>query len=452
MADTKESVDTFKKCYVKHAQHPTFSTGAIQVGKEDDKVVKFFAVSAQKDTTRLISRKSLKSFASVDSKIITFPFPADFENVSNFAFDINSGKLALARSISPKDGKPDVFIEIWQDGVLVKSIKATGKHGPVYEQEGAFGGLSWAADGKRLLYAAEESRGDPTGYFDAPAKEACDAGQKFVRKEAWGEGMTTVVASTIVILDTESEEFLLPLAGRKEAACWGQPVWAPSTHTHELVCVGYHATPRKLGLKFCLNRHSSIYAVGLDGVVSLLSHPQVAARSPIFSPSGSLLIWLENNVGGPHATGSRLMKLAWGPGFGEDGECSTLSSSIGGPAVVVDVVADDRAVGVYGQRLPSSCFISETEIVFTTYHRSTRVAIQVDVGSSVMAPLQHDGLGEAGACVCDVLCAQQGWILAVVTSPVQPQSLWLGRADGIHVQWTAATTPRLALEGTTTNL
>ena len=132
MADTKESVDTFKKCYVKHAQHPTFSTGAIQVGKEDDKVVKFFAVSAQKDTTRLISRKSLKSFAAVDSKIITFPFPADFENVSNFAFDVNSGKLALARSIFPKDGKPDVFIEIWQDGVLVKSIKATGKHGPVY--------------------------------------------------------------------------------------------------------------------------------------------------------------------------------------------------------------------------------------------------------------------------------------------------------------------------------
>lgn len=528
-------VDSFKECYRKYVQVPVFSAGCILDSDERSGALRFVALSTMKDTVRMASRRVLQSYVSVGAAVLPFPMPADMEGVSNFAVDAD-GKMALARTVM-KDGKPgDTFIEVWSDGVLATCIKATGKHGAVYDQESAFGGMSWAPDGVRLIYAAEAFAPEATAYFDA-AKADAAVGQKNVLRDSWGEGMAAVVAPTIVILDTAAATFTFPMADHDDAVAWGQPTWcappaapgeARAAPCQDFACVGYHGS-RRLGLRFCLNRESSIFVVSpRAGTVRTVSTPGAAARSPACSPGGTWLVWLENAAGGPHARSSRLMKLALGvrgapvspadvatpavvavasvssvaadtPGLGVPVTLSLSSASLeltaldlspspaappetpqrlpasepcavrgaldtpdgraradseaarpalrrvdseAGARVVIDVCTDGATVGVYGARLPASCFVSENEIVITTFYRSSRIAVHVDVSTSVMAPLQHTGLDGARDGALDVLATRGCCVLAAVSLPGMPPALVLGRLAGTEAAWTAVTPQR----------
>eukprot|EP00047_Mylnosiga_fluctuans_P014341 m.37631 g.37631 ORF g.37631 m.37631 type:complete len:693 (+) comp5455_c0_seq1:1276-3354(+) len=423
MAGSSLTLEAIKASYERVARLPTISAGGI-FAADAFGFSRVYAVTAQKDTVRMGVKKGLRQFLWTGTQALSFPLPADLEGVTNMAFTANGTKLALARATT-KDGRPaDTFIEIWESGSFVKSIKATGKHGTVYDPENTFAGMSWAADTRRLLYAAEKHEPEAIGFFD-PAKPDITAGLKYVRRDTWGEALASVVTPTIVVLDTEAEEFKFPLSGNTENVSWGQPVWAPGGN--EIVCVGFSYDARRLGLKFCLNRPSSLYSATLDGVTTRLNDVAYAARSPVFSPSGNTLVWLENVIGGPHAASSRLVKYAW----------SQRPSDVK-PDVIAGVVADDATVGVCTLRLPSTCFVHESALVFTTYFRSTRVPVHVDITTNTLSPLAHTGFdSKTGA--CDVLAASPNGILATISNPVTPAALFIGKLEGLAVSWTGLT-------------
>ena len=649
-------VEEIKNSYEIYAQCPKFASSVIASCAESQSgVVKFFVQTSQKDVKRMLTRKGLLCGGWINASqfissgacgkleeadgsartggnssiqgesdckekvahtqkprevarpsVMTFPMPCDMEGVSNYALDGSGIKLAIARVVPPKDGgngKPlEPIIEVWANGLLQRVIKAAGKHGPVYDAENIFSGMCWSADGERLLYAAEEYLAEGVGFFDSSKGDA-QPGAKYLKKESWGETMPTTMRPTIVVLHVASETFSFPLADASASSAnesahsqyaWGQPIWAPGDAG--VVCVGYSFESRRPGLRFCLNRPSSLFYIPFksnspagtaDGTTSLSISSSVAgsgksaaltslasvqadsptipstapiasiasvskssivpplstavivtgifplsnisghvgARSPLFSPNGSTLVWLENAVGGPHAAPSRLMKLPWHSVIdgvhtliasavptampkpsADDGESSNLPLGADGsdpmepstpnlsalddsmilasteqpmntppvpsnvatpaadpsdkadapfsvhppllkvsplpsfrPGVVVDIVQDQRAVGIYGERLPPSCFVSDCEMIFTTYHRSTRIVVHVDVSTDVMAPVRHHGIPSIADSVCDILFANSLAVLASISSLCRPPVLYLGYRDGVEIYWTAVT-------------
>jgi acylaminoacyl-peptidase len=433
--------------------------------ESSDTLCKFLVSFSQRDLTRMVSRKFIKCFAAFSGGPATsFPLPLDMEGVTNYTFNESGRKVALARSVVPKDGnkdKTEVFVEVWEDGMLRRTIRAAGKHGPIYDNDNVFAGFKWCSDDRRLVYAAEKFEPEIVGFFDPPKPAAASGssalagngsvstdaalpmpGSKHVRRESWGEGFPSCFSPIVVILDTETEDFSFPLSTRTdESVSWGAPTWTPDGSG--LVVVGWPYEHRKLGLKFCLNRASAVYHVALDPhLVLQLSQPSVGARAPLFSPGGTNLVWIENDVGGPHASGSRLVRCAW------SGEAA---SAVVRPVLPVPQFADD--LGVYGARLPAQCFVDESTLVFTTYFRSTRVAVRVDLEAGTItrmavasepAPAKPTG-GKSESSpaagfrpapqlplsgVVDVLAVSGARALVAVSSPASPHTACLATIDG----------------------
>ncbi len=394
------------------------------------------------------------------------PLSIDMEGVTNFAVNAGGTKIALARSVPAKEsGKPaDVYVEVWEGGCLKKDIKCTAKHGTIYDNDHAFGGFRWSTtDDRRLVYAAEKNEAEVAGYFDAaPTTAGVTVGTKAGKKESWGEGFATSYASTIVVLDTDTEQFAFPFAAAMDAGAtsYGHPVFTPDGTG--IVVAAWPHTHRKLGLKFCLNRVSSILYLPLPGsagsaggsgdatstsvstatpvVPVLLSCASpVCARSPTFSPDGKSLLWIENAAGGPHASPCRLVKLDW------QTHCNAITATVTPttdtptttPAslsltTVVDVAVGADDLGVHGVRLPAQCFLNNTTLLLTTYMRSTRIPVFVDIAAGTITRANMTGAEEmALGGVVDVLCVggAYGRVLLSVSAPNCPPYLCYASAD-----------------------
>jgi Acylamino-acid-releasing enzyme, N-terminal domain len=90
----------------------------------------------------------------------------------------------------------------------------------------------------------------------------------------------------------------------------GQAIWCPDDLG--VVCVGYNHEPYRLGLIYCDMRASCIYHIDLKSYTcTVLGPSDRSVRSPVFSPDKTKLVYLENEVGGPHRHCSRLLMCDW---------------------------------------------------------------------------------------------------------------------------------------------
>lgn len=86
----------------------------------------------------------------------------------------------------------------------------------------------------------------------------------------------------------------------------------PEFRSAGVVGVDRPNTPYRLGSIFCNNRLQSIFYYDLSSkTFRTLSAPNKCAFYPRFSPSGKTLIYLENEVGGPHQMAAELLKIDW---------------------------------------------------------------------------------------------------------------------------------------------
>ncbi|XP_037093219.1 acylamino-acid-releasing enzyme-like [Pollicipes pollicipes] len=253
------------------------------------------------------------------------------------------------------DGKKDQWLlDIWSDNHLshVFDLAAMDKHGPICAS-GDFSSFQWSPDENQLLYVAERRRPPATSFFDDNAKAGAERGAESRWYEDWGEQLTGQHWPVVVVLDVRSAA--LSVLAPDDDVSLGQARWRCYQGAITVVAVAWENTPRRLGLIYCTNRASHVRELSLSGGVGrrLSGDGALSCRSPRVSPDGSTVLWLESAAGGPHHAGARLMRRHLD----------------GGPSsVVLDLVdvPKDGYAGLYLQRLPTDCWLSDRQVCLST--------------------------------------------------------------------------------------
>ncbi|NWR37980.1 ACPH enzyme, partial [Tachuris rubrigastra] len=314
--------------------------------------------------------------------------------------------------------KEKQFLEVWDQNRKVKSIDLTAldKHGSVCDDD-QFGCLAWSHSETHLLYVAEKKRPKTESFFQSKAPELGTSdedtgqpkkedvplkvrftppgagggwpggsgadgdvpqGEQFVYYEDWGETLSTRSMPVLCILDIEGSSISV-LEGIPEHLSPGQAFWSPEDTG--VVFVGWWHEPFRLGLRYCTNRRSALFYVDLmGGKCELLSEDTKAVWSPRLSPDSCRIVYLENNVLGPHQQCSRLRMYDW----------YTKQTS-----TVLEAVPRQEwgaFPGIYCGALPGMCWAADSRrILLDTAQRSHQDMFVVDTVTGATTLLTADG-------------------------------------------------------------
>jgi len=297
---------------------------------------------------------------------------------------------------------------------------------------GIFDCVSWSPTEAKVLYSAEPTEVEGINYFDPP-KEKAVPGTKYDFKPTWGEGASGSSFPSLYIFDTEKLTIINPLekcADMKEFSV-GQGCFAPDGES--IVFVAWPNQPR-LGIIYCWNRLSTIYQATLteNPTATRISAANVAARSPLFNPDGSQLVWLESTAGGPHVASTRLMASTWSP-------------LVDTPRIIIDFSNDERNPGLFLDRLPPRCWVKNNTIVCATFRRSTEPLALIDVSAKTLKYIDTALFSARDEGSWTVLDVSDGNILASYCDLSLPPVLCAGKyvpeehGNGDSFQWTKLT-------------
>ncbi|NXP07255.1 ACPH enzyme, partial [Thinocorus orbignyianus] len=313
---------------------------------------------------------------------------------------------AVLRKVPSKEKKEEKqFLEVWDQNCKVKSIDLTllDKHGSVYDDD-HFGCLAWTHSETHLLYVAEKKRPKAESFFqskapnlvssnedvgcpekvDVPLKVrsprpgageiwwgGCGAdgvvpqGEQFVYHEDWGEALSKRSVPVLCVMDIEDSSILV-LEGIPEHLSPGQAFWSPDDTG--VVFVGWWSEPFHLGLQHCTNRRSALFYMDLtSGACEQLSEDNTAVWSPRLSPDHCRIVYLENDVFGPHQQCSRLRMYDW-----YTKQTSTVLEAV--PRQISGAFP-----GIYCNALPGLCWAADSRrLVLDTVQRSQQDVFVVD--------------------------------------------------------------------------
>ncbi|KAF9192562.1 hypothetical protein BGZ51_005359 [Haplosporangium sp. Z 767] len=356
---------------------------------------------SQRDLERNVRRKYTRSVvASVADKSIPLVLNGPSIDTGDAVAQAvsPSGKLTVVlRAVS--ENKKQRFVEIWSEGSILHLLETTAIHEDVYA-DSTFGTLEWSKDESKIVYVAER-------------KKTEDAVEKYNYKPDWGETFTSKRDPALVVVDLTTFEvkILGPFEGEMSP---GQAIF---THdSKSLIFTGYHRDPQTFGIVYCQNRLTGLYQVNTDGTeFKTLTAGLKNARSPRLNEIGTTLVFLSNNVNGPHASCAKLCKIDIA-----SGEVST----------VVDFVRKANTStgfpGLYVDQLPKKLWVSPTKIITSSAWHLRRTLLSIDVESGAVEELtpssQYPGSTTA-------LFANSRWILTTYSTPTEPWSLLLGQVD-----------------------
>ncbi|XP_060076271.1 acylamino-acid-releasing enzyme-like [Ylistrum balloti] len=350
---------------------------------------------------------------SGQSEHMTVDFRSPNKEISNELWNKESpsGSLrAVVKKVTKKE-EDKYFIEIWKGTHKSQCIDALAqsKHGKIYENDDQFGSFVWSYSEKSLLYIAEKKLPKSISYFEREKKdkskeEEISRGTEHFYKEDWGEQLTSKHLSVICILDLESEDIRV-LSDIPEDLFLGQACWAPSDSG--VLFVGWDVNPYRAGLIYCPIRKSCIYHLDFNSsVLKMVSEEGRSCRSIRVSPDQSKLVYLDNDIGGPHMQGSRLMLYDWG-----SGDLCVMSDTVAAPSA-------DEFPGLCLLDLPKRCWSTDScRIVTSSIWRSNVVVLVIDVRDKSMKRITQ---GNKSYGVMDV---NQDKMVLCCSSPNQPQHL-----------------------------
>nr|XP_034305158.1 acylamino-acid-releasing enzyme [Crassostrea gigas] len=348
----------------------------------------------QSDLDRLEKVKFTKTYLVSESS------PGEFEvnhrkissTDSNIMYneEAPSGKFnAIIRKFTPKKGGEEKqFIEIWNHCKKIKQydVLSKEKHGKICTKDGQFGCLHWSKDETKLLYVSERKTPKMASYFDTkkadkPEEEQPIRGHEHDFKQDWGEQLVGKHKLALNILDLNSGD-INTLDTIPEDLSVGQAIWTPDGG---IIFVGWKQEPYRLGLVYCPIRPSGIYMWdSKTSNIKQLSDESRASSLPNLSPDGTKLIYLDNQVGGPHYQCARLMMYEMKSGTN---------------TVLVDVVKNPKAdefPGIYSYSLPQRCWaVDGKRVVFESVWRHQVGILVVDTETKKITPI----LCKSGGCL-----------------------------------------------------
>ncbi|KAF2072327.1 hypothetical protein CYY_006361 [Polysphondylium violaceum] len=261
-----------------------------------------------------------------------------------------------------------------------------------------FGTISWSPCEKYIAFIAD-SKINTTSFYDREPKDKI-VGDQFLYRDDWGETYSPISNPSIFIVDIEKEAIfpLEPFPSEKLTA--GQVIWTPDGKG--LVFVGWSVSVRKLGIRACFNRISSLYhfdfasylvtrqeakdkkekptkPLVLTNLIPSVS--QGCFRSPRFSPDGKSLIFMGfDEKTFPHNTCSKLFKLNWaGSGVATAGQK---------PLTLIDYKNhNDEFPGLYCQDIPINPWIDNSTIVFSAPIKSTNQVLSFNIDTKQLNTL-----------------------------------------------------------------
>ncbi|TIC26465.1 alpha/beta-hydrolase [Wallemia mellicola] len=219
-------------------------------------------------------------------------------DVVDQAVNVQGTHQAIQRAIEDKGkGTKTFYIDIYdlRDGQRTHSINVTGKHG-AFCADPTFGRLRWSPTGKTLAYTADRRKqvdDDDISVFDK---------HRYV--PTWGEQFSPSLQQPRVYYPEPKE-----LTDQLSEHSLGQPQFESDG---KIIFTAYENTPdgRRLGIIYCQNRLSGIYALDVETQqLTLLSNPKRAVRSPRcvqFQNGKSVVVYLSNEAYGPHGSNCRI--------------------------------------------------------------------------------------------------------------------------------------------------
>ncbi|GBP39847.1 Acylamino-acid-releasing enzyme [Eumeta japonica] len=345
---------------------------------------------------------------TLDSELKTIAESNFGSDVSNELLSTTSPSGRYKAIIREEKDNKDVkkqYLEIWEAYTKQSiDLKALDIHGDVYA-DGEFGCLDWSPDETAVVYVAERKLPKMESYIKRqPAKaKNCDGststdtevrvGEEYIYRQDWGEQLIGKHLSVIVICNVVDQSFKV-LEGLPESWCPGQVCFAPEGDY--VVGVGWETEPRRLGLLFATNRPSFIFSLAYTGPkaneMRKLSKPEMAVRSPRFSPNGDKLVWLQRKATGPHYSGLELVSVPWPPHGGDRGDESKNVS------IIVDLI-DTKVLtedgkdfyGIYGPALPQRCFSEDGKrLLFWTPQRTEVRSYVVNLDSGKLTDITNE--------------------------------------------------------------
>ena len=415
-----EEVEKAKKAFKEAFLYPTLTSA-----KLDEELNTIESKWTYTDVSDLQSGKKtvLRTSTLTEPFVTSRPIHYDETELWTSTF-VENRRVRLVK----KSGSTSTYIEVWQHGMLQKSVNLTEKklHGPVYF-DNTFGALDINPSGTKVAFIVEKKRLKSNSFFHSTtSSHEVFPGQEYNFVDDWGEQRKGKSLSTIAILDLSSDA--LQVLDLSDEYCYGNCLWIDDEH---LIGTATLVEAYRIGIVYTTSKPTSVFKLNIKNlssynVISRKEYLGICCKSPRLSPSRKTLIWLERDLlDRTHACCLRLMS------------CNLQSSDE--PKVVVEIKehfepGEDNFAGLFKPLLPSRCFISETEIIISDLLIDTWHLYSINLsGVNDLKLLPHPKLpsfkGDGNVEVSDV-SAEKNMVIAIRSSLLQSPSLWIGTFQG----------------------
>ena len=309
------------------------------------------------------------------------PFTAEIKNEKLTSVSPSGDLIAKLLEIEIKNEKHH-FLEIWKGTCKLSSLDLTEekKHGAVHTNS-TFGCLNWSHDNSKLVYIAEKKHPDVKSYFDK-TDENVARGKEFLYKENWGEDLVGAYHPTLFMYDVKSKVITDLSEYFPNIVSLGNALWSHNDSC--LYVLAWKSTPWKLGLFTGKNRFSTMYKFDLETKhLTNLTNEKFCVFSPILSPDGNSLFYLQNIALGPHRQSSKLM-------------CLDLNNSQ--PAKpIVNVVKGEvnckKFQGLFLDGMIKNCWLTNgKQLILQSTHRSNIGLFCINVETGQVDVLENEGM------------------------------------------------------------
>ncbi|EPS67862.1 hypothetical protein M569_06906, partial [Genlisea aurea] len=439
--DATEKHASLSESLLEFSELPSIDKAWTFESKTEDSSRSMFVISQPNLLSNKRKQALLTSHILKHSDSVSFewaPFPVQITGVSSVVPSPSGSRLLIIRNA---EADSPTHIEIWNEAGIEKEFAIPlSIHGSIFT-DGWFEGISWNSDETIIAYVAEEpDQAKPTITRFGYKKECSDDKDLGNWKcqgeweEDWGETYSGKRQPSLFVIDICSGK-VSAVEGITKDLSVGQVVWAPSVEGKQqhLVFVGWPSGARKLGIKYCYNRHCALYSVEIPSFATNetvaekvelknLTQSISSAMFPRFSPDGKSLIFLSAKCSvdsGAHSATESLHKIEWP----SDGKLDNKSFKI---IDLVDVVlhpVNDSFPGLYSSKFLVKPWLSDghTMILSSTWG-STETIISVNTLSGQVSRITPPSSSSSWL----LLALDGDNIISVSSSPVDFPSIKYG--------------------------